>query len=65
MIKGKIDKNLLKQHVRENWKSGLTVAFINIPLSLALAIASGATPVQGIITAFWAGLIGAILGEAV
>ena len=62
MIKGKIDKNLLKQHVRENWKSGLTVAFINIPLSLALAIASGATPVQGIITAFWAGLIGAILG---
>src|SRR5690554_468154 len=62
MIKGKIDKNLLKQHVRENWKSGLTVAFINIPLSLALAIASGATLVQGIITAFWAGLIGAILG---
>ena len=29
---------------------------------MALAIASGATPVQGIITAFWAGLIGAILG---
>lgn len=46
----------------ENWKSALTVALINIPLSLALAIATGATPVQGIITAFWAGLIGAMFG---
>lgn len=52
----------LKNQLKLNWKSGLTVAFISIPLSLALAIASGATPVQGIITALWAGLIGAILG---
>ena len=52
----------LKNNLKHNWKSGLTVACISIPLSLALAIASGATPVQGIITALWAGLIGALLG---
>ncbi len=46
----------------QNWKSALTVALISVPLSLALAIASGATPLQGIITAIWAGLIGSILG---
>lgn len=57
-----MDTKLLKNQLKLNWKSGLTVAFISIPLSLALAIASGATPVQGIITAFWAGLIGAFLG---
>ncbi|MBP1672866.1 MAG: inorganic anion transporter, sulfate permease (SulP) subfamily protein [Bacteroidetes bacterium] len=57
-----MDSKLLKNQLKLNWKSGLTVAFISIPLSLALAIASGATPVQGIITAFWAGLIGAFLG---
>ncbi len=49
-------------HFLQNWKSGLTVALISIPLALALAIASGATPTQGIITAFWAGIIGASLG---
>jgi SulP family sulfate permease len=30
---------------------------ISIPLSLSLAIASGATPLQGILTAVWAGLV--------
>ncbi|NCS96892.1 SulP family inorganic anion transporter [bacterium] len=45
-----------------NWKSGLTVSLVSIPLALALAITTGATPTQGLITAFWAGLIGAILG---
>ncbi len=57
-----MEKFQFKNSLKLNWKSGLTVAFISIPLSLALAIASGATPVQGIITAFWAGLIGAFLG---
>lgn len=50
------------ERIKSNWKSGITVAFVSIPLALALAIASGATPTQGIITAFWAGLLGAILG---
>lgn len=46
----------------ENWKSGLTVALVSIPLSLSLAIASGAAPVTGIITAVWAGFTAALLG---
>lgn len=48
--------------IKENWKAALTVALVNLPLSIALAIASGATPMQGIITAIWAGLIGASFG---
>lgn len=43
-----------------NRKSALAVTMINIPLSLALAIASGATPLQGLLTAFWAWLLAAI-----
>ncbi len=52
----------LLSDVQKNWKSGLTVALVSIPLSLSLAIASNAEPVTGIITAFWAGLIAAIFG---
>jgi sulfate permease, SulP family len=55
-------KKATKVRIIRNWKSGLTVALVSVPLSLALAIASGATPVQGIITAFWAGLFGAYFG---
>ncbi len=53
--------NLLRQ-IERNWKSGLTVALISLPLSLSLAIASGAAPITGIITAIWAGFVGALLG---
>jgi SulP family sulfate permease len=45
-----------------NWKSALSVALVSVPLSLSLAIASGASPVAGIITAIWAGLIAGIFG---
>lgn len=45
------------EKLTSNWKPGLTVALISIPLSLSLAIASGATPLQGILTAIWAGLV--------
>lgn len=45
-----------------NWKSGLTVSLVAIPLSISLAVAAGATPTQGIITAIWAGIIAGILG---
>lgn len=48
--------------LKQNWKSGLTVSLVSIPLSLALAIASGATPTQGMITALWAGLFAAVFG---
>jgi len=45
-----------------NWKSGLTVALVSLPLSVSLAIASGANPNVGIITAIWAGFVAALLG---
>ncbi len=46
----------------QNWRSGVTVALISIPLSISLAVASGATPAMGIITAVWAGLLAALFG---
>ena len=52
----------LISRISQNWKSGLTVALVSIPLSLSLAIASGAAPMTGIITAVWAGLVAAIFG---
>ena len=45
-----------------NWKAGLSVALVNIPMSLSLAIASGGAPTTGIVTAIWAGLIAALIG---
>ncbi len=45
-----------------NWKSGLTVALVSIPLSVSLAVASHASPVMGIVTAIWAGLIASLFG---
>lgn len=47
---------------RRNWKSALSVALVSVPLSLSLGIASGATPIAGIITAIWAGIIAGFLG---
>ncbi len=49
-------------NIRRNWQAGLTVALVSIPLSISLAIASHATPLMGVITAVWAGLVGAMLG---
>src|SRR3989338_8773014 len=48
--------------IKKNIRSGITVSLISIPLSVSLAVASGASPLVGIITAIWAGLIAAILG---
>ncbi len=50
------------KNIEANWKSGLTVALVSIPLSISLAVASGATPIIGIITAIWAGLFASIFG---
>jgi SulP family sulfate permease len=52
--------NRIKKLVGENWKSGLTVAFISVPLSIALSIASGAGPLPGLIAGIWGTLIGSI-----
>lgn len=45
-----------------NLSAGLTVALINIPLSLSLAVASATTPQAGILTAVWGGFFAALLG---
>lgn len=47
--------------LKTNWKSGLTVSLVSIPLSISLAVASGVGPVAGIITAIWAGLVASFL----
>ncbi len=48
--------------LRANWKSGVTVSLVSIPLSVSLAVASQSTPTAGIITAIWAGLMASIFG---
>lgn len=48
--------------VKNNWKAGLTVSLVSIPLSVSLAVAANASPLMGIITAVWAGIIAAVLG---
>lgn len=48
--------------IAQNWKAGLTVALISVPLSIALSVASGAGPVPGIITGVWATLIAGFFG---
>ncbi|MEI6296351.1 MAG: SulP family inorganic anion transporter [bacterium] len=50
------------ENIKKNLKSGLTVSLISIPLSVSLAVSSGATPVIGIITAIWAGFMAAVFG---
>lgn len=48
--------------IKSNWRAGLTVALISVPLSIALSIASGAGPIPGLITGVWATLIASFLG---
>ncbi len=50
--------------VKHNWKSGLTVALVSLPLSISIAVASGASPLNGIITAVWAGLIASFFASS-
>ncbi len=50
------------QKIKENWKSGLTISLVSIPLAVSLAIASGASPTRGIIAAIWSGFIASIFG---
>lgn len=42
--------------------AGLTVAIVALPLSMAIAIASGATPEHGLFTAFVGGFLISALG---
>jgi sulfate permease, SulP family len=49
-------------HLRADAVAGLTVAIVALPLSLAIAIASGASPAQGLYTAIIGGFLVSALG---
>jgi len=53
---------MIIENLKKNYRSGITVSLISIPLSISLAVASNVSPLIGIITAIWAGLIAAIFG---
>ena len=48
--------------LRADAVAGLTVAIVALPLSMAIAIASGATPAQGLYTAIVGGFLVSLLG---
>jgi SulP family sulfate permease len=50
------------QHLRADALAGLTVAIVALPLSMAIAIASGASPAQGLYTAIIGGFLVSALG---
>lgn len=50
------------EHFKRDSIAGMTVAVVSIPLAMALAIASGVTPAQGLYTAIIAGFFIALLG---
>lgn len=62
----KAPQNGLKglKHWRYDLLAGLQVALVSLPLSLGIAIASGAPPVTGLISAIIAGFIFPFLGGA-
>jgi len=51
----------LGEDILANLKSGLTVGLVNLPLSVSLAIACGATPEMGALSAAWGGIVGGLL----
>ena len=55
-------EELTKKSILDDVIAGVIVAIIALPLSVALAIASGVTPEKGLITAIFGGFIIAFLG---
>src|SRR5580765_7464031 len=51
-----------RKQFRGDLLGGLTVGVVALPLSIALAIASGVKPEQGLYTAIFAGFVIAVLG---
>jgi SulP family sulfate permease len=50
------------QHLRADAIAAMTVAIVALPLSMAIAIASGASPAQGLVTAIIGGFVVSALG---
>ena len=57
-----LKKGYTTEQFRRDCIAGMTVAVISIPLAMALAIASGVSPAQGLYTAIVAGFFIALLG---
>jgi SulP family sulfate permease len=51
-----------RKHFQGDLAGGLTVGIVALPLAIALAIASGVKPEQGLYTAIFAGFVIAVLG---
>lgn len=56
------NEDLNKKQIAQDFISGVIVAIIALPLSIALAIASGVSPEKGLITAVIAGFLISLLG---
>ena len=52
----------IEKYWRQDTLAGLTVAIVALPLAMALGIASGASPNQGLVTAVIAGFLISLLG---
>jgi carbonic anhydrase len=59
---GEWKKMFSLQNLAADSFAGITVAFVAIPLSLAIALASGASPATGLVTAIIAGIVCAFFG---
>lgn len=57
-----LDENYSLAHLRADAFAGLTVAIVALPLSMAIAVASGVSPDRGLIAAIIGGLIVSALG---
>lgn len=56
------NKEITKQQIMKDVIAGIIVAIIALPLSIALAIASGVSPEKGLVTAIFAGFVISFLG---
>src|SRR4029079_1058823 len=52
------------KHIRYDILSGIVVSLVSLPLSSGIAIASGAPPIYGLVSAIIAGLVFPLLGGA-
>merc|ERR1719433_1515115 len=62
-------KKLPHRVLMDNWQSGVSVAMLSVPLSIALGIASvagddPAAPTMAVATAFWGGIVTGVFGSS-